>query len=86
MGESSRGGIRQSETMEQHQLRRREQEMGSVGSSCPSPSVAEDEEMQLAHPGFAPVSLYCMSQTTRPRTWCLAMITNPYPFQLPLPL
>lgn len=42
----------------------------------------EDEEMeiQLPYPGFVPISLKYLHQTMRPRSWCLAMITNPYPF------
>ncbi|CAG0894816.1 unnamed protein product [Darwinula stevensoni] len=36
------------------------------------------EEEELAFPGFAPVVLRCFSQETRPRNWCLRMITNPW--------
>ncbi|XP_023221348.1 voltage-dependent T-type calcium channel subunit alpha-1I-like [Centruroides sculpturatus] len=32
----------------------------------------------LAYPGFVPVSLYCLDQHTRPRSWCLKLITNPW--------
>lgn len=31
------------------------------------------------YPGFVPVALKYLDQNTRPRSWCLAMITNPYP-------
>lgn len=34
----------------------------------------------LPYPGIAPYSLKYLSQTTRPRSWCLALISNPYPF------
>lgn len=41
----------------------------------------EDEERNdLPYPGFAPVALRYLDQMTRPRNWCLALITNPYPF------
>ncbi|KYQ53199.1 Voltage-dependent T-type calcium channel subunit alpha-1G [Trachymyrmex zeteki] len=43
----------------------------------------EDEEEEgegLPYPGFIPIALRYLDQTTRPRNWCLALITNPYPF------
>lgn len=35
---------------------------------------------QLPYPGFVPLSMKYLDQKSRPRNWCLAMITNPYPF------
>jgi hypothetical protein len=40
----------------------------------------EDEGPELPYPGFVPVALRYLDQSTRPRNWCLALITNPYPF------
>lgn len=40
----------------------------------------EEEEEELPYPGFAPISMKYLDQTSKPRSWCLAMITNPYPF------
>jgi hypothetical protein len=40
----------------------------------------DDDEEDLPYPGFIPLALGCLDQTTRPRNWCLQMITNPYPF------
>ncbi|KAL0107192.1 hypothetical protein PUN28_015603 [Cardiocondyla obscurior] len=43
----------------------------------------EDEEEEaevLPYPGFIPIALGYLDQTRRPRNWCLALITNPYPF------
>lgn len=43
----------------------------------------EDEEGNvLPYPGFAPIALHYLRQNTKPRNWCLALITNPYPFYL----
>lgn len=42
--------------------------------------VEDEDDEQLAYPGFVPISLKYLDQGTRPRSWCLAMITNPYPF------
>lgn len=46
----------------------------------------EDEEEEegegLPYPGFVPIALRYLDQTTRPRNWCLALITNPYPFDI----
>ncbi|XP_072152992.1 voltage-dependent T-type calcium channel subunit alpha-1G isoform X2 [Bemisia tabaci] len=33
---------------------------------------------QSPYPGFVPISLKYLDQTSRPRNWCLAMITNPW--------
>ncbi len=44
----------------------------------------EDEEPRL-FPGFIPTAFYCLKQTTRPRLWCLKLITWPYPFYTFLP-
>lgn len=41
----------------------------------------DDDNEGLPYPGFVPVSLRYLDQTTRPRNWCLVLITNPYPFQ-----
>ncbi|KAJ8986109.1 hypothetical protein NQ317_005579 [Molorchus minor] len=41
---------------------------------------AVDVDPNLPYPGIAPVTLRYLSQTTRPRSWCLALISNPYPF------
>jgi hypothetical protein len=44
----------------------------------------EDEDQEaddgLPFPGFVPVTLGFMTQYSRPRSFCLRMITNPYPF------
>jgi voltage-dependent calcium channel T type alpha-1G len=40
----------------------------------------DEEEEELPYPGFIPVALKYLDQNTRPRNWCLKMITNPYPF------
>jgi len=33
----------------------------------------------LAYPGFVECAFYALEQTTRPRSWCLRLITWPYP-------
>ncbi|XP_012271946.2 voltage-dependent T-type calcium channel subunit alpha-1H [Orussus abietinus] len=38
----------------------------------------EDDGDGLPYPGFVPVALRYLDQTTRPRNWCLALITNPW--------
>ena len=40
----------------------------------------EEEDDGLPYPGFVPVTLGFMTQYSRPRNFCLRMITNPYPF------
>lgn len=48
-------------------------ETGSSGTSSSSGPV-------LPFPGFTEVALRYLTQDTRPRNWCLKLITNPYPF------
>uniref|UniRef100_A0A8C3T8W5 Uncharacterized protein n=1 Tax=Chelydra serpentina TaxID=8475 RepID=A0A8C3T8W5_CHESE len=54
---------------------------GSLGSggSCARDPAQEDEE-QIPYPALAPTVFFCLKQTTRPRSWCLRLVCNPYPF------
>lgn len=56
-----------------------ESESGT-GSASVSGSASVDVDPNLPYPGIAPIALRYLSQTTRPRNWCLALISNPYPF------
>ncbi|RMC03167.1 hypothetical protein DUI87_20361 [Hirundo rustica rustica] len=48
--------------------------------------LGEDEEVTLPpdpdvpYPDLAPVVFFCLKQTTSPRSWCIKMVCNPYPF------
>lgn len=44
-------------------------------------STSGDDEA-LPYPTLAPVVFFYLKQTTRPRSWCLKMVCNPYPFIL----
>lgn len=56
--------------------------MDSSGSSCSEGDTSSSYgEPNLPYPGFAEFSLKYLSQDTKPRIWCLQLITNPYPFQ-----
>uniref|UniRef100_A0A2S2PYV7 Voltage-dependent T-type calcium channel subunit alpha-1H n=1 Tax=Sipha flava TaxID=143950 RepID=A0A2S2PYV7_9HEMI len=37
-----------------------------------------NQREQLPYPGFVPVAMKYLDQNSRPRNWCLAMITNPW--------
>uniref|UniRef100_A0A3Q2Y305 Uncharacterized protein n=1 Tax=Hippocampus comes TaxID=109280 RepID=A0A3Q2Y305_HIPCM len=60
-----------------------------VEPASPAPdgtSSAGDEESacgeeSLPYPTLAPVVFFYMKQSTRPRSWCLKMVCNPYPFK-----
>ncbi|KAH7950350.1 hypothetical protein HPB49_022724 [Dermacentor silvarum] len=41
--------------------------------------MLEGEE-DLPYPGFVPVALYYFHQDKPPRSWCLRLVTNPYPW------
>uniref|UniRef100_A0A8C9VSY6 Voltage-dependent T-type calcium channel subunit alpha-1H n=1 Tax=Scleropages formosus TaxID=113540 RepID=A0A8C9VSY6_SCLFO len=50
------------------------------GGGAPAPdSVSEEDEEQPPYPGLAPVVFFCLKQTSRPRSWCLRLVCNPYP-------
>uniref|UniRef100_A0A8C9T7A2 Voltage-dependent T-type calcium channel subunit alpha-1H n=1 Tax=Scleropages formosus TaxID=113540 RepID=A0A8C9T7A2_SCLFO len=44
--------------------------------TCPR---ARGEPEQPPYPGLAPVVFFCLKQTSRPRSWCLRLVCNPYP-------
>uniref|UniRef100_A0A672RPF3 Calcium channel, voltage-dependent, T type, alpha 1H subunit a n=1 Tax=Sinocyclocheilus grahami TaxID=75366 RepID=A0A672RPF3_SINGR len=50
----------------------------------PTPDLVSDEEEQPPYPALAPVVFFCIKQTTRPRSWCLRMVCNPYPLTIML--
>lgn len=65
----------------------REAERGSgAGASPPespeagrSAELGADEEPPVPYPALAATVFFCLGQTTRPRSWCLRLVCNPYP-------
>ncbi|KAF7472254.1 Hypothetical predicted protein [Marmota monax] len=65
----------------------REAERGSrpVASPPESPAaergaeLGADEEQPVPYPALAATVFFCLGQTTRPRSWCLRLVCNPYP-------
>ncbi|MBN3319187.1 CAC1H protein, partial [Atractosteus spatula] len=60
--------------------------LGSRGSSGRDqvPDLVSEDEPQMPYPALAPVVFFCLKQTTRPRSWCLRLVCNPYPFRYAL--
>lgn len=52
--------------------------LASAGSSTRDP--AHEGENQVPYPALAPTVFFCLHQKTRPRSWCLKLVCNPYPF------
>lgn len=52
--------------------------LASAGSSTRDP--AHEGDNQVPYPTLAPTVFFCFSQSTRPRSWCLKLVCNPYPF------
>ncbi|KAF6734977.1 Voltage-dependent T-type calcium channel subunit alpha-1G [Oryzias melastigma] len=53
----------------------------------PAPPACDEEDEgsthggeSLPYPTLAPVVFFYLKQSTRPRSWCLKMVRNPYPF------
>ncbi|MPC29499.1 hypothetical protein E2C01_022736 [Portunus trituberculatus] len=59
---------------------RRASESFSSSEDAGSLGMYSYEEDDLPYPGFLAITWRCLHQTTAPRNYCLAMITNPYPF------
>ncbi|XP_039740786.1 voltage-dependent T-type calcium channel subunit alpha-1H isoform X3 [Pteropus medius] len=63
-----------------------ETERGSgLGASPPESPAAErsaelgaDEEQPVPYPALAATVFFCLGQTTRPRSWCLRLVCNPW--------
>ncbi|XP_053412030.1 voltage-dependent T-type calcium channel subunit alpha-1H isoform X2 [Nycticebus coucang] len=64
----------------------REGEQGSEPSASPPESPAAergvelgtDEEQPVPYPALAATVFFCLGQTTRPRSWCLRLVCNPW--------
>uniref|UniRef100_A0A8D0SBG6 Ion transport domain-containing protein n=1 Tax=Sus scrofa TaxID=9823 RepID=A0A8D0SBG6_PIG len=41
--------------------------------------LGTDEEQPVPYPALAATVFFCLGQTTRPRSWCLRLVCNPYP-------
>ncbi|XP_058233961.1 voltage-dependent T-type calcium channel subunit alpha-1H [Hemibagrus wyckioides] len=48
------------------------------GGDAPAPDGASEEQEQQPYPALAPVVFFCIKQTTRPRSWCLRVVCNPW--------
>ncbi|XP_029805117.1 voltage-dependent T-type calcium channel subunit alpha-1H, partial [Suricata suricatta] len=64
----------------------REEEPGSGADASPPESPAAergaelgaDEEQPVPYPALAATVFFCLGQTTRPRSWCLRLVCNPW--------
>ncbi|CAL8307366.1 unnamed protein product [Boreogadus saida] len=52
------------------------------GASTAGEDASASSGETLPYPTMAPVVFFYLKQTTRPRSWCLQMVANPYPFFL----
>lgn len=44
-------------------------------------SIGSDlSTLVVPFPELAPVVFFCLKQTTCPRSWCIRMVSSPYPF------
>ncbi|XP_053132595.1 voltage-dependent T-type calcium channel subunit alpha-1H isoform X3 [Hemicordylus capensis] len=50
--------------------------LASAGSSTQDP--AHEGENQVPYPSLASTVFFCLDQTTRPRSWCLKLVCNPW--------
>lgn len=52
---------------------------GQPGSAEKDPGSADSEAEGLPYPALAPVVFFYLNQDSRPRSWCLRTVCNPYP-------
>uniref|UniRef100_A0A4X2LDL6 Calcium voltage-gated channel subunit alpha1 H n=1 Tax=Vombatus ursinus TaxID=29139 RepID=A0A4X2LDL6_VOMUR len=45
----------------------------------PEPELGAADEEQVPYPALAATVFFCLKQTSRPRSWCLRLVCNPYP-------
>ncbi|XP_046709349.1 voltage-dependent T-type calcium channel subunit alpha-1G isoform X11 [Silurus meridionalis] len=76
LNDLSGGGGEQGADDEAHgEAERRESAGGPLSEEATSP---EEGEEALPYPSLAPVVFFYLKQTTRPRSWCLKMVCNPW--------
>ncbi|KAM9494664.1 voltage-dependent T-type calcium channel subunit alpha-1H isoform 1-T1 [Clarias gariepinus] len=51
---------------------------GGGGDGATAPDGASEEQEQQPYPALAPIVFFCIKQTTRPRSWCLRVVCNPW--------
>lgn len=51
----------------------------SPAAAAAEPGAEEEEEQPVPYPALAATVFFCLGQTTRPRSWCLRLVCNPYP-------
>ncbi|XP_028616717.1 voltage-dependent T-type calcium channel subunit alpha-1H isoform X1 [Grammomys surdaster] len=49
----------------------------SPGTECGA-DLGADEEQPVPYPALAATVFFCLGQTTRPRSWCLRLVCNPW--------
>uniref|UniRef100_A0A3Q3IE94 Voltage-dependent T-type calcium channel subunit alpha-1G n=1 Tax=Monopterus albus TaxID=43700 RepID=A0A3Q3IE94_MONAL len=55
-------------------------DLSAIGTGGAEPSASGGES--LPYPTLAPVVFFYLKQTTRPRSWCLKMLSKNHPNQL----
>lgn len=55
---------------------------GHPGPGDREAGSGDSEAEALPYPALAPVVFFYLSQESRPRSWCLRLVCNPYPLQV----
>lgn len=55
---------------------------GRPGPGDREAGSGDSEAEGLPYPALAPVVFFYLSQESRPRSWCLRLVCNPYPLQV----
>lgn len=69
-------GIIQEERIEKED----EEEMVELKGDDEDDGSSDTSVLVVPYPELVPVVFFCLKQTTCPRSWCIRMVSSPYPF------
>ncbi len=75
-------GIIQEERIENEEAKVVECEGDDEDDDDDDDGSSDTSVLVVPYPELVPVVFFCLKQTTFPRSWCIRMVSSPYPFVL----
>lgn len=73
-------GIIQEERIEKEEGEEEEEVVDCEGDDEDDDGSSDTSVLVVPYPELVPVVFFCLKQTTCPRSWCIRMVSSPYPF------
>lgn len=73
-------GIIQEERIEEEEGEEEEEVVDCEGDDEDDDGSSDTSVLVVPYPELVPVVFFCLKQTTCPRSWCIRMVSSPYPF------